>query len=53
MIFLVSPVFFRLEDEQIPALSITRSVVLSLDELKSVHSARCEISFEQIDPDKR
>jgi len=53
MIFLVSPVFFRLEREQIPALAITRSIVLSLDELKSVHNARCEISFEQIDPDKR
>ena len=51
VLFLISPVFFcrgtidRPDIRHVPALNLTRKITLSLDELKSVQSAKCEITF--------
>ena len=52
LLFIVAPVFFHLEEfegtmEQVPKLTFTRSITLSLDELKSVQSLKCEIAFDE------
>ena len=49
---IVAPVFFSLGIDSnflnhVPKLTFTRSIILSLDELKSVQSLKCEIAFDE------